>query len=85
MADEKHCPTCICGKRAPVQASRAFDGYPGHAGGTVSWQEHLLAWSVYNAQFANQQSADCIAMRGGFSWQELLDYLGHEPTTWEPR
>ena len=85
MADEKHCPTCICGRRAPVQASHAFDGNPGHAAGTVSWQEHLLAWVGYAARYGKSQSAERMAERGGFSWYELFLYLGHEPTTWEPR
>lgn len=85
MADEKHCPTCICGQRAPVLANRAFRGRVAHGPGTVAWSEHLLAWSGYVATYGSGQSAERVAQRGGFDWVELTEFLGHEPTTWEPR
>jgi hypothetical protein len=78
---EQHCPTCICGKRAPVQRSDLHGKGPG----SVEWSEHLLAWSGYDAKWHSGQSAERIAERGGFSYGELLDYLGREPATWEPR
>ena len=84
MADEKHCPTCICGRRAPVQGNRAINGNLAHGPGTISWVEHLQAWSGYASRYPGQ-SAEIIAKRAGFDWLELVEYLGHEPTTWEPR
>ncbi len=95
MSDEKHCPTCICGKRAPMQASDAgsTEGYErppirkwdAHPAGTVAWSEHLLAWSEYARRYGQRQSAERLAERGGFSWGELCMFLGREPTSWEPR
>jgi hypothetical protein len=83
---EKHCATCICGKRAPVQASRGIaDGLPGHGPGSVDWAEHELAWSTYAAKNGLEQSAQRIADRGGFGYGELVDYhLAHAPLTWVP-
>jgi hypothetical protein len=80
MADEKHCETCICGRRAPVQG----DHQQGKGPGTVAWTEHLRAWSGYRAKWGAQQSADRIAERGGFCYGELVDFLGSAPETWEP-
>ena len=79
--DGTHCPTCICGKRAPVQVSLAHQR--GH--GTIAWDEHLYAWSAYSSRFGSAQSAERIAERGGFGYGELVDLLGHDPETWEPR
>lgn len=93
MSDEKHCETCICGRRAPVQGDDGA-GYPpgspyhrpGAKGpGTVAWTEHLEAYSSYAARFGHSQSAERLAERGGFGYQEMTDFLGHEPTTWRPR
>lgn len=76
----QHCATCICGRRAPVQADRECGRL-----GTIAWAEHLLAWSAYAARYGRDQSAERIAERAGFSYGELVALLGHEPTTWEPR
>ncbi len=76
----KHCETCICGRRAPVQATRTLNRGPG----TISWAEHESAWSAYAARYGTQQSAERMAQRGGFDFAELLTYLGREPTTWAP-
>lgn len=73
-----NCPTCIRGRRAPVQVDRKLKRGPG----TISWEEHLQADSAYSARYGVSQSADRIAERGGFGWSELLEFLGHEPTTW---
>ena len=92
----KHCPTCICGKRAPMQASLnsgTFTDDPrlgvvqwkAHPAGSVAWSEHLLAWARYSDLYGKGQSAERMAERGGFSWGELCMFLGREPTTWEPR
>jgi hypothetical protein len=90
----------VAERRAPVQASTRemdADGYcrtssplrpkgaPGAVPGTVSWEEHELAWRGYARLYGTSQSAERLAQRGGFSWWELVDYLGHEPTTWERR
>lgn len=78
--NEPHCPTCICGRRAPVQATRGVRGP-----GTIAWEEHLRAWTVYAATYGGGcQSAERIAERSGFDWRELVGLLGAEPTTWEP-
>lgn len=80
------CPTCICGKRAPVQGDRCGipQGHPGHGPGTISWAEHELAWSSYAARHGRDQSAARIAERGGFGYQELQTHLGRDPQTWVP-
>lgn len=84
---EPHCPTCICGRRAPVQGDegrrRHGDGFRGP--GTISWEEHCLAWSFYAQRYGREQSAERMAERGGFGFQEMTDLLGHEPKTWSPR
>lgn len=53
--------------------------------GTVAWWEHERAYADYARRFpgsAQTQSAARLAERGGFSYGELIDHLGHEPTTW---
>lgn len=90
---EQHCDICICSKRAPVQADSGShlpldhkyrpEGCMGP--GSISWKEHLEAHSMYASLHRSEQSAERIAERGGFSYSELCDYLGHKPKTWEPR
>lgn len=80
-SETKHCDTCICGRRAPVQGDRQAGKGPG----SISWAEHLLAWSGYFARWGAQQSAERLAARGGFSYGELVSFLGRPPETWEPR
>lgn len=85
MSTDKHCDTCICGKRAPVQSNRFENGTQRKVGpGTIAWAEHLEAYSAYSSQYGTSQSAGRLAERGGFGYNELTDFLGHEPTTWEP-
>jgi len=60
-------------------------GMKGYGPGTVSWLEHLLAWSQYAARYGQSQTAERLAERGGFGYGEMTDYLGHEPATWSPR
>lgn len=90
---EHNCPTCICGKRAPVQGDGGIDteragtlrrGQPGYGPGTIAWAEHLLAWSTYAQRYPGQ-SAERMAARGGFGYGELIMFLGHPPETWQPR
>ena len=89
MTDLPHCPSCSCGRRAPVMARGAgtLDGvpYPAKPEGTVAWAEHCQAWEHYALRFGTQQSAKRMAERGGFSYAELCAHLGHEPTTWRVR
>lgn len=66
------CPTCACGKRAPVVP-----------GGSVAWSEHEQAWAQYAAlNGGNARSAQEVAEAGGFSIGQLTEYLGGQPTTW---
>lgn len=76
--------------RAPVQGSthdpqgrRLPRG--ARPAGTISWDEHLEAYENYAKRYGRDQTAERLAERGGFSWYELVNLLGHEPTTWEPR
>lgn len=69
-------------RRAPVQATRVR-GMERPAG-TVSWDEHVLAWHAYDKRYHTDQSAERIAERAGFSFEELTLFLGHEPKTWKP-
>lgn len=69
-------------RRAPVQAVYWPNKRPA---GTISWAEHLEAYAEYVRRFGIYQSAERIAERGGFGYDELTDYLGHEPRTWQVR
>lgn len=79
MSVVSHCATCVCGRRAPVQAQRGVRGP-----GTIAWWEHEQVWAGYAATYSGQ-SAERIAERGGFGWAECVEFLGHEPTTWSAR
>lgn len=86
---EQHCPTCTCGKRAPVQRSREGGQkngitYEPHGAGTIAWAEHEEAWAAYGARYGLGRTvpAERIAERGGFGYGELVDFLHREPTTW---
>lgn len=86
MSAEKHCETCICGRRAPVQADRGHKpGEKPKGYGTIAWAEHLEAYGTYSGRYGKSQSAERLAERGGFAYWELADLLGHEPKTWQPR
>lgn len=72
-------------RRAPVQGNtRVKRGSPGSGPGTITWEEHEQAWRGYDKKFHSGQSAERIAERCGFCYLELVDFLGHAPTTWEP-
>lgn len=79
MSDQ-HCPSCTCGRRAPVQGEYSE---PRRASGTVAWSEHMEAYEAYAAKYGTGQSAARLAERGGFGYREIADLLGHEPTTWK--
>lgn len=55
------------------------------APGTITWAEHLEAWQAYDKKWRCGQTAERIVERGGFDWNELVEFLGREPTTWLPR
>ena len=87
MSDMGRTPTPPA-RRAPVQGD---DGWhlgrkPGlHQPGTISWEEHLLAYEDYAERYGRDQSAERLAERGGFGYDELVDHLGRAPATWRPR
>jgi hypothetical protein len=68
-------------RRAPVQANRELKKPPG----TIAWSEHVEAWEGYARRYGTGQSAERIAERCGFCFGELVEFLGREPSTWEPR
>lgn len=53
--------------------------------GTILWREHMTAYEEYKRRHGTRQTADEIAFRGGWGFDELTALLGHEPETWEPR
>jgi hypothetical protein len=83
--DEPHCSTCTCGRRAPVQRGHKSEHRREMPPGTISWAEHLEAYTAHAAQFGGSMSAERIAGWDGFGYWELTQLLGHEPTTWQPR
>lgn len=52
--------------------------------GTVAWSEYLEAYAAYTILYGDDQSAERLHERGGFSFTELTQYLGRPPTTWKP-
>jgi hypothetical protein len=61
----------VPGETAPVQSPR----------GTISWAEHVEAWTDYAKRYGDRQSAERIAERAGFGYNELVTHLGHAPLT----
>ncbi len=53
--------------------------------GSIAWAEHEEAWRAYAARYGNDQDAERIHERGGFSYNELVDLLKREPATWRER
>lgn len=68
-------------KRAPVRADESLQERPG----SISWDEHLKAYADHARRYGTSPSAEQIAEKGGFSYWELTNHLGHEPTTWKER
>lgn len=72
-------------ERVPVQ------GLWGHGRwitrpGTVSWEEHELAWLAHRARWGSLgpgDSARAWADRGGFTLHELEELLGHRPRSFQ--
>lgn len=52
--------------------------------GYIDWEEHVEAWEGYNQLYPGQD-AETIAKRGGFGWNELVEFLGRPPKTWRLR
>lgn len=80
-------------RRVPVQGDGLWhlpeyrhseDGRRTKRPGTITWTEHVEIWEAYHKRWSGQD-AETIARRGGFSYWEAADLLGHELTTWEPR
>lgn len=70
-------------RRAPVQGVR-HPAEKKRPPGTVSWEEHVEAWEAYAKRYGTYQSAERIAERCGFCYEELTEFLGREPETWKP-
>jgi len=70
-------------RRAPVQGEPLRR--PRRAPGTIDWAEHEEVWRAYSAKYGESQSAERIAERGGFGYDEIALLLGRAPATWEPR
>ena len=68
-------------RRAPVQGNMRTK-WPA---GTITWEEHLEVYKEYCRRFGNAQSAEDMARRAGFSYDECCEFLGHEPKTWVKR
>lgn len=71
-------------KRALVQGNP----HAKRPAGTIDWAEHEEAWLGYQRKYpgsARQQDAQRIHDRGGFGYEEVTEFLGHEPKTWLPR
>jgi len=75
-------------RRAPVQGEGPSQAYADITGsfykppGTISWAEHVEVWEAYHARHPNHQTAEIIAERAGFGYREIVNLIGHEPTTW---
>ncbi len=64
-----------------AHSARAADARPP---GTITWEEHVKAWEAYDRKYSGS-SAERMAQRGGFGYEELVEYLGRDPETWEAR
>lgn len=84
---EAHCASCTCGKRrAPMQGEwKREPEKVRRVEGTITWDEHVKCYAAYAAKYGRAQSAERIAERGGFSFEEFVRLVGHEPKTWRPR
>lgn len=83
MTDERR--VCVQGSGAPYLP----EGHPRRAAnarvpGTITWSEHEKAWQAYERKYGGQ-SAERIAERGGFGYEELVEFLGRAPETWKVR
>lgn len=73
----------VAGKRAPVQGDYVKEERKYKNKGSISWKEFLEIYTVYVKMFGgSDQSAERIAERGGFSYNEIIFITGQAPTTW---
>lgn len=72
-------------KRVCVQGNGKARDVDAHPPGTITWSEHERAWQAYDRKWRSGQSAQRIAERGGFAYEELVEFLGRDPETWEAR
>jgi hypothetical protein len=79
VADVTFAVLAVVERRAPVQARY---GPTPIRRGSIAWSEHLKAYKAYSAAHGNSQSAERIAERGGFGYNEIVTLLGAEPKTW---
>lgn len=71
-------------RRAPIQGDYWLPrGTLGREPGTISWDEHLEAYAVYASKYGTSQSAERIAERDGFGYEEITILLGHAPKTYQ--
>ena len=72
-------------RRAPVQEGDVGHGRDRKPPGTITWAEHLEVFEVYAKRYGRDQSAERIAERGGFGYDEIILFMGSPPKTWKPR
>jgi len=65
-------------RRAPVQADRQ------RPAGSITWAEHLAVYEAYARKYGRSQSAERIAERGGFGYDEAA-LIGVQLKTWVQR
>lgn len=70
-------------KRAPIQAESRSSKNADKGQGTISWEEHEACWAKYAVKYGTQQSAERLAERGGFGYNEFIILMGREPETFE--
>lgn len=70
--------------RVRVQKEWDAETHTMHAGGTISWDEHLQVWQAYDKKWRCGQSAERVAARGGFGRREAEQLLGRPLATLEP-
>lgn len=68
-------------RRAPMQGEHGKAKRPS---GTITWSEHMEIYAAYAKRYGRDQSAERLAERGGFGWNECVLLLGREPATWKP-
>lgn len=68
---------------APVQGDllRPADR-PAREPGMIEWAEHLEVWRAYVKLCGADQTAERLAERGGFGFDEAAKLLGRELRTW---
>lgn len=53
-----------------------------HPDGSIAWAEHLECYVKYAARYGKDQSAERLAERGGFGYDEFVVLMGAPPRTW---